>query len=354
MPIAAIRFNNPFNISLPKSGYFGGSVVGIVNQPGYASFPNMATGYAAGANRVTQYISGQTSYGNLNTIGALGPVYAQGPGSAGWAQNVSQISGIPINQPLDPTNAGQMSALNQGILTQEIGAGNAQQFTSLYGNNQLANGPVDAGSGFNQNSDVLSGGTLDPAGPVTGPDPNAPADLSGGTVEGFGTGASTQLSVEDPSQFNNTPNIGTVNEPDATQFTPADTGTGGTNIGTGGAGGAGGGSQGGGSQDGSQGAGAGGGGGELPINLKTLGPGTTKPIGDWIKEIMSGFGQETDKVLGAGQNAVANYFGGISNWFVRAFLIFLGIVLVAIGLIVLMWDHGGEQVATKVMKVAKL
>jgi hypothetical protein len=122
-------YNNPFNISLPFTGGagFGGTIVGAPGQPGYASFPDLQSGFDAGATRLTQYITGQTSYGTLNTIGTLGPVYAQDPN---WAAAVSRISGIPIGQTLDPNNPTQMAALQRGIITQEQGAAPAQSIFS--------------------------------------------------------------------------------------------------------------------------------------------------------------------------------------------------------------------------------
>src|SRR5215471_16143760 len=104
MPIAAIRNNNPFNVSLPISGIGmgGGSIVGVQGQPGYGAFPDMATGYAAGTQRLNSYISGSSSYGPLTTIGQLNSVYATDPN---WAAGVSRASGIGIDTPLDVNNS---------------------------------------------------------------------------------------------------------------------------------------------------------------------------------------------------------------------------------------------------------
>jgi len=87
----------------------------------------MTTGFSAGAQRLTDYISGNTNYGTLNTIGTLGPVYAADPN---WANSVSNLSGIPVNETLDPNNATQMAALQQGIIKQEQGAGPANSIFS--------------------------------------------------------------------------------------------------------------------------------------------------------------------------------------------------------------------------------
>lgn len=115
MTIAAIRFNNPGNVSLPIQGWTGGgSIVGIRGQPGYASFPDMQTGYAAFTQRLNNYINVK----GLNTIATLNPVYAQ---DTGWGAGVSAASGIGINSPLDTSNPDQMAALRSGIIQQETG-----------------------------------------------------------------------------------------------------------------------------------------------------------------------------------------------------------------------------------------
>jgi hypothetical protein len=117
--IAALRFNNPGNISLPMKDWTGGgSIVGLKGQPGYAAFPDMATGMAAFTHRVGNYINDR----GLNTIAALNSVYAQ---DSKWGAGVSRASGIDLHTPIDTSNAAQMSALHKGILTQEMGAANA-------------------------------------------------------------------------------------------------------------------------------------------------------------------------------------------------------------------------------------
>jgi hypothetical protein len=107
----------------------------------------------------------------------------------------------------------------------------------------------------------------------------------------------------------------------------------------------------------SGGAGGAGGMGGMPIDIQALGPGTTQPIQGWVDEAIkagTGWVQSAEGVatnaIRAGQTFGSVLFGGVTNWFVRGFLIFLGALLVIIGLIVLMWDHGGEQVAVKAAK----
>jgi hypothetical protein len=123
MTIAAFRYNNPFDVSLPIAGYNGaGNVVGVQGQKGYASFPDMSTGYAAGVQRLNSYISGQSSHGPKGSINELNTVYATDPN---WAAGVARHSGIGADEKLDPSNAAQMSKLQYGVLAQEIGPENA-------------------------------------------------------------------------------------------------------------------------------------------------------------------------------------------------------------------------------------
>jgi hypothetical protein len=168
----------------------------------------------------------------------------------------------------------------------------------------LADGAPDSSSGI-------------PAGPgsYTNPDnlPRITVTPNPGTATQSGPG---------PGGTPDSPDAGKANDP----MTP-DTGS------AGGAGGA-----------------AGGGGGGMPINLMTLGPGTTQPITGWISNIEKAFGGGLDKALKAGGTATANWLGGLGNWFIRGMLIFLGILLIAVGLIVLMWDHGGKEVTEKTVK----
>ena len=114
MTIAAIRYNNPGNVSLPIQGWKGGgTIVGLSGQSGYASFPDMQTGYAALQQRVSTYIGR-----GLTTIDKLNSVYAT---DSNWKNGVAAASGIGKNEPLDPTNQAQMSALLNGIIKQETG-----------------------------------------------------------------------------------------------------------------------------------------------------------------------------------------------------------------------------------------
>jgi hypothetical protein len=71
-----------------------------------------------------------------------------------------------------------------------------------------------------------------------------------------------------------------------------------------------------------------------PIKLGTQ-PQLTKAITEWINSIMGSFGT-------AFETATATAFGSITNWFVRGFLIIVGVVIVAVGLMKLM-DPSGEK-----------
>jgi hypothetical protein len=75
--------------------------------------------------------------------------------------------------------------------------------------------------------------------------------------------------------------------------------------------------------------------------------GTINAIQTWVTSIENAVGTSFSGALKSGQTAVATWFAGVENWFVRFGLIVLGIILVAIGLVILMWDHGGQQFASR-------
>jgi Cell Wall Hydrolase len=83
-----------------------------------------------------------------------------------------------------------------------------------------------------------------------------------------------------------------------------------------------------------------------------LQPEEVSQIGSWISGIESAFGGGVKGVVTAAENAIGTYFGSLQNWFTRAALILLGIVILAIALIALMWDHGGKQVAGNIQMAA--
>jgi hypothetical protein len=70
-----------------------------------------------------------------------------------------------------------------------------------------------------------------------------------------------------------------------------------------------------------------------------------------ITGIENAFGGGLTKAITAAETAMGNYLGGLQNWFIRAAVILLGVILIGIALVVLMWDHGGSQVAQTATRV---
>lgn len=119
MTIAAIRYNNPGDVSLPISGWTGGGkIVGIPGQVGYAEFPSMAIGFAAFEQRLRSYIAR-----GRDTIRKIGEVYATDPH---WGLAVAELAGIGIDVRLSASASGQMSSLASAIIKQETGMTLAQ------------------------------------------------------------------------------------------------------------------------------------------------------------------------------------------------------------------------------------
>lgn len=81
--------------------------------------------------------------------------------------------------------------------------------------------------------------------------------------------------------------------------------------------------------------------------------GTIAAITSWITGIEGATGKAFTGAVTAAENAIGTYFGSVQNWFVRAFLIIVGIVILAVGLIALMWDHGGSKVAGQALEVVR-
>jgi hypothetical protein len=136
--IAAFRHNNPGNVSLPIAGWHGGGeIVGIKDQPGYAHFPDMQTGMDAFQHRVNNYIDSR----GLSTIADLNSVYAR---DQKWGAGVASASGIGLHEPLDTSNAGQMRALQRGILAHEMGPGNADKVLAGLGTPQVTSPSAQA------------------------------------------------------------------------------------------------------------------------------------------------------------------------------------------------------------------
>ena len=83
-----------------------------------------------------------------------------------------------------------------------------------------------------------------------------------------------------------------------------------------------------------------------------LQPEEVSQIGSWITGVETAFGGGLTKTITAAEAAVGTYLGGLQNWFTRAGLIVLGIVLIALALVFIMWDHGGKQTVVNLGKAA--
>ncbi len=117
MTIAAIRYNNPGDVSLPIEGWHGGGeIVGVRGQPGYARFPTMAIGFEAFKQRLRTYIER-----GWNTINRMGPHYATDPK---WAAGVARFSGLHPDHVIN--GSADLTALACGIIRQETGKTLAQ------------------------------------------------------------------------------------------------------------------------------------------------------------------------------------------------------------------------------------
>ena len=96
----------------------------------------------------------------------------------------------------------------------------------------------------------------------------------------------------------------------------------------------------------------------LPISAG-LQPGTATAVSSWLTgiettatDISKATGNAFSGAVTAAEDAVANFIGGIQNWFIRAGLILLGIVLIAIALGAIAWNHGGKEIAINIAKGA--
>ena len=83
-----------------------------------------------------------------------------------------------------------------------------------------------------------------------------------------------------------------------------------------------------------------------------LQPEEVSQIGSWISGIESSFGSGLKATLTAAETGLATYFAGIQNWFIRAGLIIVGVILLAVALVALLWDHGGKETAQQFASVA--
>jgi hypothetical protein len=124
LPIPAIRYNNPGNVSLPIEGWKGpGVIVGIKGQPGYAHFPSMKIGYQVALFRIASYIKE-----GRNTLLKIAEAYATDPA---WGREVSQMSGISLDTPLSANSTFQVKNLTDNIIHHETGKTVRQMFAEV-------------------------------------------------------------------------------------------------------------------------------------------------------------------------------------------------------------------------------
>ena len=347
MPIG-ITYNNPFDVSIPIAGIGmgGGTIVGASGQSGFAAFPDMQTGYAAGVQRLNTYITGNYSGGTpLNTISALNTSYATDPN---WANGVSQYSGIPVNQTLDPNNAQQMAQLQYGVLAQELGPSNATNVFNSYGPNANPQSSIfdtgGSGSGFSY-GDIGGLGTTNPSGypsvatsqygstGFTTSDPLGTSGLEASNPLTFGGDINTGGTT---SAFNPSPNTDTSGSTfDASSGLGSQAGTGGSGIDTSGLGSGGAGD--------TSGGGFLGGGGASGAGSGTLGGGLLGSI-PGIGTLLGGGG-------GSGTSGQV-FFQWLGDWAIRGAIIILGFIFVIAGLYMLKGntlklDAGGALKAAK-------
>src|SRR5271166_4431379 len=118
MAIAAIRYNNPGNVSLPIKGWSGaGFIVGISGQPGYAQFPTPDVGFSALRLQLTNRIN--QGLNSISRIGLSG-LY-ENPPTQSWVDNVARYSGLSADETIDPSDNATMLKLQTGICRQETG-----------------------------------------------------------------------------------------------------------------------------------------------------------------------------------------------------------------------------------------
>lgn len=224
------------------------------------------------------------------------PVARWGPAT----QSALQAAGY---QPQPGETLGQMMSR----YGEDPSATTAADGSTFTGSGTIANGTPSSGFGGNGDS-VSSAGTFDPySGDYTSsyPDPNTAFNTSG--TGSTSTGSSSGSGATHSSGGSATTGSTTSPSGDVGQGTPITQG---------------------------------------------LQQGTISAIGSWISGIESAFGSGLKSALTAGENAVGTYFAGLANWFARGFLIILGIVILAIGLIALLWDHGGKETVVQMGKMA--
>ena len=89
----------------------------------------------------------------------------------------------------------------------------------------------------------------------------------------------------------------------------------------------------------------GGGGDTVNVGLSPQGQST---IGGWISNIEKSTGDAFNSAVDHALAATGINLSALQNWFVRAGVILLGLVIIVVGLVGLLWDHGGKEIAGKV------
>ena len=80
--------------------------------------------------------------------------------------------------------------------------------------------------------------------------------------------------------------------------------------------------------------------------------GTINAIQGWITGIENAFGGGLKSAITAAETATGTWLGSVQNWFTRAGLIVLGIILLAVALIAMLWDHGGKETVVNMGRAA--
>jgi hypothetical protein len=332
--VARLESNNS-GIDGPAAGYanfryqqfpgfvsqYGASESGVLN---YASQVLKANPNATFGDFYGGYVTGTGNPANASVNSLLTTTQ---PGAQGAYSNMVNNAGIPANTPLASLFTPSAVPAGADNVSSGLSAGGGLSGgtlgDSITGQSSVFDSNPDFGTRFgginDQSMAGLSGGTDITSGDFAGNTPTQSFDPNpdlGPSTESFD------------------PNIQSTIGP-ATAATPDTSAIGNPAGDVGGSGGA--------SSLPSGAAGAG-----TPI-VEGLQPGLVADIGKWISNIESAFGSGLNKALSAGGNAVANYFGGITNWFVRAFLIILGIGLILVGLLRL---TGGDKIVIETAKGA--
>jgi Cell Wall Hydrolase len=80
--------------------------------------------------------------------------------------------------------------------------------------------------------------------------------------------------------------------------------------------------------------------------------GTINAITGWITGIESAVGGVASGAIKSAETAAGTWLGSMQNWFSRAGLILLGVILIALALAVIMWDRGGKETIVNMGKAA--